>query len=426
MSESFKNTYRSNVKDFSRTCIVTFSMLIVFIINLAKRSLQIDLNKFIKRIGLPRISKQLFSIARRKIMPSAFIRLTKELIHEFYNDNVFPTFLGFRIVVVDGSTVQLPEGALIREKYGFCGNAEKSDLMSMARISSAYDPLSGLTLDAIMSPYVASERSMAFDHILNIEPSNSASDLYLFDRGYPSITLIFFLLHHKKEFLIRCSETSWLSEITKLVNLNKKDTIIEICPKILKGKKRQNFQERLPNTCLKSTVKVRVLIINLPNGKREILVTSLLDKKAYNYEIFQGLYHLRWGGEENYKFHKVRIEIENFSGSLPCAIEQDFRASIFTGNVKALIAGEAQEELEMESLKKKNKHCYKINQNIAIGILKDELIDVLLNPKVDLKSFCEETKNEMKKNTESIRPGRSYERIRKTNRKYPMNMRRAF
>lgn len=54
-----------------------------------------------------------------------------------------------------GSTLQLPEGDFIKEKYGTCSN--KHEGMSMARISYAYDPLNGITLDAIMKPYVVGE-----------------------------------------------------------------------------------------------------------------------------------------------------------------------------------------------------------------------------------------------------------------------------
>jgi hypothetical protein len=56
-------------------------------------------------------------------------------------------------------------------------------------------------------------------------------------------------------------------------------------------------------------IAIRVLRIDLINSKEEeeILLTSLTD-------VFSDLYFLRWGIEENYKFYKVRIEIENFSG----------------------------------------------------------------------------------------------------------------
>ena len=386
--------------------------------------MQSELNNFIKIVPLPYISKQVFSAARKKLLPTAYVELNNNLVSEFYNDNQFKTFLGFRLVVVDGSTLQLPESSSIRKKYGACSSQKKSDYMSMSRISYAYDPFSGLTLHAIMNPYVAAERDMAFDHILKIPASNCANDLYLFDRGYPSILLIFFLKNNMKDFVMRCS-TGWLAEVQSLLKKGEKDAIIEISPGVLKGRKREGFKKIFPDVSLKSCIKIRVIIVDLPTGEKEILITSLLDKVEFKYEIFKGLYHLRWGGEENYKFHKVRIEIENFSGKSTHAIEQDFHATIFTANIRALVASEAEDELEQICPKRQLKYDYKINNNISAGILKNKIVEALLNPEICLKAFCDHLKRDMKRSTIPIRPGRKCERIRKSNRKYHMNMRRA-
>lgn len=386
-----------------------------------RRSLQVELNSFEKFMCLPSISKQAFSAARKKLLPTAFIELNKILIKEFYSDNEFKTFLGYRLLAVDGSTLQLPEGESVKEKYGTCSNQKEG--MSMARISCAYDPLNGTTLDAIIKPYKSCERTIAFDHILEIPPSRDAEDLYLFDRGYPSITLIFFLLFNKKNFVMRCS-TAWLATVNQVLKSGKRDAIIEINPMMLFGKKREDFQKRLPNVCLKSSIKIRVLIIDLSTGEKEILITSLLDKEIYKHKIFKDLYHLRWRGEENYKFHKVRVEIENFSGKTPHAIEQDFHATIFTGNIRALLAEEAQAEKE-QVCRGKYKYDYIINKNISISILKDEIIEALYDPERDLDVFCEQMKKAMKKSTVPIRPERKFPHTRKTLRKYPMNARRA-
>ena len=421
LSENFKTAYRSTNKDFIRDCLITFPILILVILNLMRRSLQSELNNLVKVIYVPIISKQAFSAARKKLLPEAFIELNKKLIQEFYCDNEFKQFLGYRLIAVDGSTLQLPEGASIRDRYGACSN--KKEGMNMARISHAYDPLNGITLDAIMSAYAVPERTIAFDHILKIPPSNCAKDLYLFDRGYPSITFIFFLLIHKKDFVMRCS-TAWLALVKHVLESGKRDVNIEINPWMLSGKKRKEFKIKLPGVCLKSFIKVRVLIIDLSTGEKEILITSLLDKNTYPYGIFKELYNLRWGGEENYKFHKVRIEIENFSGKTPHAIEQDFHATVFTGNVNALLTEEAEAE-EEQTYRGKYKYDYKINKNISISTLKDSIIGVLFDPKRDLKVFCEQTKTLMKKSTIPIRPGRKFARIRKSNRKYPTNRRRS-
>ncbi len=421
LSENFKMTYRSNKEDFIRSCIITFPILILLILNFMRRSLQVELNNFGKFMYLPSISKQAFSAARKKLLPTAFIEMNKTLIGEFYSDNEFKTFLGYRLIVVDGSTLQLPEGESIKEKYGTCSNEKEG--MSMARISHAYDPLNGITLNAIMRSYKSCERTMAFDHILEIPPSKDAEDLYLFDRGYPFITLIFFLLFHKKNFVMRCS-TAWLAVVNQVLKSGKRDVIIEINPRMLFGEKRKDFQKRLPHVCLKSFIKIRVLIIDLSTGEKEILITSLLDKNIFEYKIFKDLYHLRWGGEENYKFHKVRVEIENFSGKTPHAIEQDFHATVFTGNIRALLAEEAQAE-EEQIYRGKYKYDYKINKNISISILKDEIVEALYDPERDLEVFCEQMKKAMKKSTVPIRPERKFAHTRKTLRKYPMNRRRA-
>ena len=296
--------------------------------------------------------------------------------------------------------------------------------MSMARISHAYDPLNGVTLDAIMSPYATTERPMAFNHILNIQSSNCAKDLYLLDRGYPSVSLIYFLLSHGKDFVMRAS-TGWLSVVKDVLTSGKRDVIIEISPRMIGGTQRAEFIALFPDICLETSIKVRVLIIDLSTGEKEILITSLINKAEYKYKIFKELYHLRWGGEENYKFHKVRIEIENFSGKTPHAIEQDFNASVFTANIRALIAEEAQGELDQKYSKEPRKYEYDINKNISVGILKDEIVKVLFNPKADLRVFCAHLKQDMKKSVIPIRPGRKYERVKKSSHKYPMNRRRA-
>ena len=222
---------------------------------------------------------------------------------------------------------------------------------------------------------------------------------------------------------MRCS-TAWLALVNGVLKSGKRDVIIEINPRMLVGKKRKDFQERFPNTCLKTMIKIRVLIVDLCTGEKEILITSLLDRNIFEYKIFKDLYHLRWGGEENYKFHKIRVEVENFSGKTPHAIEQDFHATVLTGNIRALLTEEAEEE-EKESYRGKYKYDYKINKNISVSILKNEIVEALFDPERDLEIFCEKMKKAMKKSIIPIRPERQFAHVRKTHRKYPMNARRA-
>lgn len=70
-------------------------------------------------------------------------------------------------------------------------------------------------------------------------------------------------------------------------------------------------------------IPVRVVLIDLPESedeKCEVLLTSLINDKVFKYDCFKELYFFRWGIEENIKFFKLRIEIENFGGMTPHAV----------------------------------------------------------------------------------------------------------
>ena len=74
--------------------------------------------------------------------------------------------------------------------------------------------------------------------------------------------------------------------------------------------------------------KLRVIKIELSNNITEILVTNIFDENI-KYDEFKELYFLRWGVESKYKELKSSIQIEEFSGTKPISIEQDFFVSIY-------------------------------------------------------------------------------------------------
>ena len=78
-----------------------------------------------------------------------------------------------------------------------------------------------------------------------------------------------------------------------------------------------------------ATLTCRLIKVELENGEKEILCTSLSDSEKYLYEDFKELYHYRWNEEEAYKLLKARVELENFSGKTARAVRQDFYAKVF-------------------------------------------------------------------------------------------------
>jgi hypothetical protein len=352
-----------------------------------------------------------------------FVELNQTLISEFYSDNEYKTLFGRRIIAIDGSTLQLPTSDEVIKKYGV-NNPLADVLVPMGRTSFAYDLLNEITLHALIAPYKSSEKDLAISHLRNIAPIE-AKDLYIFDRGYPATWLIFFHVIHGKDFLMRCS-TSFIEKVNGLVKGGNKDALFELSVKELKTHQISALRKLVPDLDMDLKVVLRLVVVMLNTGEMEILITTLTDRKSVKYDDFLGFYHRRWGVEENYKFHKTLMEIENFSGETAIAVEQDFYATILVANIRSLLAEEAMQEL-MDQGDVKQKSEYKINKNISLGLLKDKIVKALLSPKVDLEEFCDNLKEQMKKSLILVRNGREFERIKKSGEKskFCMTRRRA-
>lgn len=413
---------RKNKNNFIRDRVLTFSNLIVFMLNFVKRSLQLEIYNFTEKLYLPDVTKQAFSKARKNLLPEVFKLLNDKFILEYYSRNIVNTFKKLRILAIDGSTLRLPSE---KELYKEFNPTARFDSIPLAKTSILFDVLNGVTLDSDINTYLSAERDLANNHIQKlilqdhdiIEPSYE-NDLLMFDRGYPSLFLMYYILHVKKHFLMRSSE-NFLKEITEAVNSGVTDTIISIN---LSNKIRYNkdFKKHLPD--IKNlSIKIRVLVFQLSSGKREIIITSLIDTIQFSSLDIFNLYNLRWNIEEEYKLYKSITELENFSGKTPITIKQDFFATVFACNIHIMLKNEAEYELEIEKKDYKYKYEYKINKNILVGVIKDEIIDVLLSD-CDLELYCEKLKHRIKKNLIPIIPNRSFPRIYKRVR-YKINRR---
>lgn len=423
LSDSFKERHKNSEQWFTRNKVFSFYITFALTLNLLRKTLQIEIYNFLEPHNLSLATKQAFCSARQKISPDAYIEINKTLVHEFYKNASLNLFLGFRLLLIDGSTLLLPDTPLTRKKFGTCSNGINKDLVPMARVSHVYDPLNNLTLDAIIAPYNTSERDMAIEHLNKIGTSNSGfRDLVIFDRGYPSITLMFFAKNNNQEVLIRTSLEFLPGHAQQKIKNGERDFIIELRAQKLKGKNRRRFERLMPNIHITSTIHVRVLVITLNNGIEEYLITTLTDSVEFPYDMFIELYNIRWDVEEDYKFIKIHAEIENFSTKTALGLEQEFYGTIFISNVRALIANEAKEE--QEKIKPNRKYEYKINRNISLGLLKDKLVEVLFDKDEDINIFCERTKLLMKKNIIPVRKGRKFPRIRRVRRRHHMTIRR--
>ena len=149
------------------------------------------------------------------------------------------------------------------------------------------------------------------------------------------------------------------------------------------------------------------------NGRPEILVTNLYDE-SFTIDTFKQLYHLRWGIEAKYDDIKNKLELENFSGTTPLAIKQDFYATLFLNNLASLMILENREEIELRNAESDNKYQYKINVNTVISELKENVIMMLItDSKRQKKKLIKEIYQVISHSVVPIRPNRSFPRTKK-------------
>ena len=116
-------------------------------------------------------------------------------------------------------------------------------------------------------------------------------------------------------------------------------------------------------------------LLRLPDGKLEVLVTTLLDERKYPTEEFLEVYHGRWGHETFYSLLKGRLDLENFSGETVEAVRQDFHATVLLCNLESLLTEPAQAVVKEKSAE--HQQPKQINRADAYHALKDRLLELL-------------------------------------------------
>ena len=409
-SNDFMVRHRQTEKDFTRKRCLTFVIVVIFLLNLIKRSAQDELDEHFKllngtEVAVRIVTKSAFTQARKKLKYGAFVELNQVQTAYSYRYLKPQTWQGWRLVAVDGSTAQLPNHPDILAHFGAWQPAQGGPC-PMARVSQMFDVLNEVTLDALIVPKAFGERELAAAHFAHLQ----AGDLALLDRGYPAFWLFALILSQNAHFCARMKLGGWIL-VKQFVASGLSEQKVILRPGYAAC---QECHTRKLST---QPITVRLIRVELSDGEVEVLVTSLLDSYAYPVSVFKELYHLRWPVEEDYKVMKCRIEIENFSGTSVLAVYQDFHAKVFTTNLTAILARPAQEAVTQASAEKK--HLYQVNMTNALSKMKDTV--VLLFHRLSILPLLHNLWQLMIKTIEPIRPDRSYPRIKRVKpKKFPM------
>ena len=374
-----RENYCEKKGDFTKSKKLTFLHVILFIINMPRKTLSIELEDFYKTIKEPcfEVGKSAFSQARKKLKFDFFIAWNDNLNNLYYSDNKLniKKWRGFKLFAVDGSTINLPERKDVKSYFGQLKNQYGG--VAMGRIFCRYDVLNKIAVHTILGNIHTSEKDMAIQRLDEV----GTDVINIYDRHYMSYEFAFLHLQYKTEFVIRC-KLGFSNVVKEFVKSSKNSDIIELkaTSKAIKNLRARNFSIEQIN----KNTKIRVLPIAigivkvfLDNGELEVLCTSLIDEKEYPTFCFKQLYGKRWGIETYYDIIKNRFQIELFSGQTIHAILQDFHATIFMSNIQSLITMECEAKLVVLN-KRRTTHDYKINTNVSVGRMKNTVILIFI------------------------------------------------
>lgn len=366
------------------TCKMDFRSLILFQLNLVKKTLQLELDVVseIMNGGEKRITKQGYSQARQKISPEAFVMMADEITNWYYGDDNFKKFRGYRLSAIDASILEINNSERLRSAFGFAEGA--SVKLARAKAAAIYDLENDIVLTSIIGEYTTGERELAVELIEKLKQLGLKNDLILFDRGYPGKQFFKYLETAGVKYLIRIS--------------NQRDKHIKASQKA----------DQIIDYAIDANVSLRMRVVRflLDTGEEEVLATNLLDEDL-SLDEFKELYFRRWGIETKFDELKNRLQIQNITGDTVISVKQDFYASIYLSNMASLAKGEANEEITRRNKDKGLKYDYKVNLNVLVGKLKDRRVLMLLedDPEQRQEQYLK-LMQEISANVVPIRPGR--------------------
>ena len=375
--------------------------------------MQVCLDSFFEAHHRVAPTKSAFTQARANLCPMVFKRLNRLIVRIFYQWAPFKTWKGFRVLAVDGSTLQLPGNhKSLWDKFSQHFFGPKADVGHwMSRISYLYDVFNGIVIAAQMESYATSEATLCKSHM----PFVKKGDVVLFDRYYASYELMFLLRGKGAHFVFRMKDNWW-----KCVEAFVKSGLDqqEVCIRL--PEKHHGLLAKYPH--LKETQPVRLIRKTNRKGKVQVFCTSLTDCQLHSRKAILNLYRQRWGIEEAYKLIKSRLEVADFSGLTSWAIQQDFYAkTLLISLCNALCVDIKPKPLTRCKTKKTTPSRSRIiNRTYALHHLK-EIIRKTAITLEKLQKWIIEFSEKVSSSIEYSRKNQSNPRIPKPFCKYAMN-----
>lgn len=356
---------------FSRNRKMPLSDLINFMIWPRAKSTTVELFNYSQLIKKEDVTKNNFSKRRRWIDYKYLAELDRDIVNACYSENdTVDKWNGYLLLAGDGTTYSLPMDDEIKRAFLEGRKTGISD-QPLARGVVVKDVLNDIIVGANMEGYGRDEIQLLIELLEQIAPRIKQQKIVLIlDRKFCAYTLITKLMSLGIDFIIRVKGrfNKTVDDFIASNHTDQKVTITPACATIKKLRRIYGKDIRTDN--------FNIRLVRLPTGI--VVMTSLLTEKLTD-ETVSEIYHKRWDDETTIGFAKNNLQIEIFSGMSVNCMKQDFYSKIILYNLLSLFISQAA-EMRHADKPDEDTEGYKINRNVALGILKLYLPQILQSP----------------------------------------------
>ena len=392
---------RAKDHHFSRKSPLTQEVLIRLLIGAEGGSL----DKILHTANIP-VSASALTQRRAKIDPAVF-RTAFTTFNSECEDDEF--FCGYRLLAVDGTTVNLPRNPA---SASFVQHEGIPKGVNQLHVTPLFDILSRTFTDLVIQPEPEKDEIGALITMLERNTFDQRT-LIIADRGFESYNLLAHCTEKSNvDFLIRVKQSrSAMREVAKLpmmeldckigftitttqTNEDKKNGYIHLnIPKKSKAttktrRGRWDFPSPYP-------MHIRICRFMLDSGEFETVATSL--PSSFTLDDIKELYHLRWGLETAFRDWLYSVGIVNLHGKSDAFAEQEIYSSLTAFNFTSRVCREVVVRQPKDSV-----YAYKVNFKMAVMLCRE----FIRTPNGDGEKLLKE----IARYTVPIRPGRQDQR----------------
>jgi hypothetical protein len=368
------------------------------------------------------VSKQDYFQQRKKLNPEVFNLLNRNYLKRFYDGPEAKRWHGYLIMAVDGSSGEIPDSKSNRKVYGESAN-QYGSAVARAKISALHDVFNRFILDIGIDRHDSSEREAAKAHIAALkEITGDRPVLLMFDRNYASLEFMDFIEKAGLKYLIRLHDTDYKAERTGMKCGDEEVELVYTKQRLWQiGQKTPGRAQEMGE---KQSMPVRILKTIFANGEAAAFITNL--KEGTKGEILR-LYRKRWSIEQKLHTLKNKLKFESVTGKASIYVKQDYWAQALVYNMVQDLITVADRRIAKSAKKKGYKYTMRANENIAIGLFKEQLIRIMLEEDGRQKDvMLRQLVSDMEKNIVPVRKLKSAPRRWKHLNKYKCNQKPSF